>query len=678
MTFVATPTAGSWPKRRNTDLLYALLLVAILLLAFALRTPGALVSALDVDDGAFLSLAAEMRQGAVLYRDLAEHKPPGIELFILAVQNLAGGNVVLLRLVYLAVTTTSCLAVAGLARSVAGRWAGLLAALLATLHPISMIVAHNLTQLGLATTLLAWSALLFLQAVERNRPLLWLSSGFLAGAAFACKQPAGLIVPCYGAVLAHSIWQGDKADRAQRLRRSLLGGSLSIAGALLAYGPLLAWWAVHGALDDYLWHVFGVNSLTLTAIRANLGPLFLVLAGDVTWLLALFAFFKPRSLPASAQRALLLLATWGLLVTILLLVYPRFYLHYALQLLPPLVCLGAIGLVRASALPRAFLGSAGGCSARSDASGLGRTVRPFLGLVTCLALGLALWRVGGLWWHRLQGVPWLWADIPTLAEEKAVAQRVQELTGDDDRVLVMANPAIYALAQRRPACQYLYYSWVYLEPHIRNGYIATLTRTLEHRQAQLVVAAPDHMAEWPEELWRILDKHYVEIDRLPNRQLGSISLYWPQGTPLPAPSAAEPDEPALSWVQPPATVAVAGQALVVSVKAANARPQTRPRPAVSAQLQAVQMRALWHNERGAQVGEDCLTVFGDRELPVGLPLQRTLVIAAPHTAGQHTLTLELWSSGRIMASMRTEVRIHSRTLRTWLQMQPHLWVASSS
>src|SRR5437868_3792165 len=62
----------------------AALAIGALVVGLALRLPSSLVVGAAVDEAAFATIGRGLLHGHMMYRDLVDHKPPGIELLLAA------------------------------------------------------------------------------------------------------------------------------------------------------------------------------------------------------------------------------------------------------------------------------------------------------------------------------------------------------------------------------------------------------------------------------------------------------------------------------------------------------------------------------------------------------------------------------------------------------------------
>lgn len=383
--------------------------IALVLLAFAVRLP-LIVQRCAVDDEAVYSVVAnEILDGGKPYADAVERKPPLLFYTYAAVFAVAGEyNWFALHIVAVlwALGTMAGLYVIG--RALFDRRTGFAAALLYCLFQPA--VSHkNITLNGelLMNLPIVWAwAIAF--TWRDSRPLLFIS-GVLSCAAFLLKQPAAIAaVPLGVYLLTHR-------------DRPLVNFATFCAGfwSALAVAVAILW--KQGTLADSIYwtigdhappHFFALRFLrsTLTFAAATLPLLFAaVLSRD---------FWKTRAAEWRALMLLLIASIIGASAGM------RFYSHYYTQLMPALVLLAA-PLVAALWPNKSYP--------------LWRVAFAIWLLLTLVAFPIVKWRELSV------------RASPTEAGDFLLAHR-----RPDDRLFVWGEVArIYLEARMRPACRYI-------------------------------------------------------------------------------------------------------------------------------------------------------------------------------------------------------------------------------
>jgi len=187
-----------------------LFLVVLLLMAFALRLHRFAELGTQADEGVHIAAAERLAAGDVLYRDLFENRTPGVEWFLSLVFRLAGGSILLPRLLSIgaALVTIASLIVAG--RQLAGRMGGFSAAVFFTLAPLPIfwsrftMLEHFQSAascLSVACALLAW---------KRQSRWWWFASGILGGMGFLAKQTGLVAVGAVGLFVLLQCFSGKQ------------------------------------------------------------------------------------------------------------------------------------------------------------------------------------------------------------------------------------------------------------------------------------------------------------------------------------------------------------------------------------------------------------------------------------------------------------------------------------
>ncbi|MBF6612630.1 MAG: glycosyltransferase family 39 protein [Chloroflexi bacterium] len=525
----------------NRDAAYTLGIVLAVVITFALRASGAIFGYLSVDDGAFVSIAHGMNQGHLMYRDLVDHKPPGIELFIAPLLALSQNSIPLVRLTYVAVISLTCIPIAFLAQQVGYRLAGLVAAFFFAFDPTGIALSQYLTQTGLMVAILTWSTWVFTVAQVKSSKLLWLLSGTLAGAAFIVKQPAILLLGVYALFLLVVVLRSAKGRAPVRPGQALIALSTLSCGILLIYAPVLAYFWLNGALRDYILYVFGVNGLGVSVVSSKISGMADFLMGEPALFMGFLALLMPLFSKSTTRRSVtLLMSLWLCVYTIFLLLYDKLYDHYFLQMVPQLAVLGGIGAAELVAwlnryhkqvvntlrptaqTSRAFSLMSPGFTTALTA----RKCASLVLIVVLASIGVSLTTMDT---RNLLSSISAWESMPKLSEDVTVADRIAAVTSTGDKILIFGNPAFYALAEREPSSKYLYYSWRYIDSAIGPEYIQNLKQSLLNGSTRLVVVADAYVPDLDPQLLKVIDRNYVEVETVPYSYHGAVRLYKKRG-----------------------------------------------------------------------------------------------------------------------------------------------------
>jgi 4-amino-4-deoxy-L-arabinose transferase-like glycosyltransferase len=328
----------------------ALLLLATLIL----RLPIFFYPFFNGDEATYSALANALLDGKWLYVDAVDHKPPLIYFTSAAVLGLCGRyNIHAVHLFSVVCVFATGLLVGAIARGFGlsrerSRLGAVGFVVLCSLGPGKDMLAANAELFMLLPTVAALLLLIRARSRMHEAPTgsAWqgipsaVAAGFLIGLAALFKyQGASAVIPALAFVL---LGRPPSPSRARTIAAVLLG-------VLLPFGAIVSVWGLSGRFDPlyfWAWHYPLVYAGKLPAARI-LGN---VLGMTATWGVVTLGFLVAavlglRALRRSqdqAQRALGLFAlAWLGGSAISVTAGGRFFLHYYLQLAPPLALLTA-------------------------------------------------------------------------------------------------------------------------------------------------------------------------------------------------------------------------------------------------------------------------------------------------------------------------------------------------
>jgi 4-amino-4-deoxy-L-arabinose transferase-like glycosyltransferase len=317
-----------------------LVFLALLVVTCVLRFPALVSHPFNIDESYYSAGAAELVAGGTFFRDVVDHKPPGIYLVYSLIYRVAGVfNVNAVHVVLILVTALTAYLVGLVAQEFfgerTGRWAGVLYAVASVVGPANDFQAAN-SELFMNLPLVAalWLAA---RLWVRGRAAYWESfaMGLLVAIAVLIRPQAVLALIPIGVVVV-------------RRRVKVKALAVALLGATLPFLATVAWlWradALADAATSLAYARYYTNSLPLEVKLANgtLKTLFF-LAIDVGLVIPVAALLvRGRRRDVAWQRgAGCLLASWLLASFLAVGMGGRFYPHYFIQVLPPLAILAA-------------------------------------------------------------------------------------------------------------------------------------------------------------------------------------------------------------------------------------------------------------------------------------------------------------------------------------------------
>jgi hypothetical protein len=469
-------------------------MTALLAALLVLWKAGTFLLPAGGDGGVFLNMGRGLVDGLLPYRDLWDHKPPGIYVANALAIRLFGASIQSARVVEVAWVVATGLLLLRLTRRMfdpAVAWAS---AMLGMLVANSLVLTEggNFTE----TYTLLGSVLAYLayeRFVSGGSLRALVLSGIGAGLAFQFKQTQLVVLLALASFTLLLMLRRVVTPRAG------LGGLLCLlVGFALALlpAPLLFW--RQGALADYASAVFGYNLGYAQAtglgealknvqdlILVQVLPIYLPLLG-----LALLGLVYALRVAPTAQ-SLWLAWIWGWALAGALLGF-RFYRHYCIQFAPETALLAGLGL-------QWLLRSTG--FRWREAQPAARTAIAVLGMTLCLPLLLGQVSTG------LAGVV---SPEASRTWNGTIGRYLAQHTGPDETIYVWGQqPEIYVAAGRRSASRF-HYKTPLLSGATAGAWQGELMAALEARPPAYIVLLDEGGPPPPElpELQRYLEAHY--------------------------------------------------------------------------------------------------------------------------------------------------------------------------
>ena len=332
--------------------------LALLGLCVGLRAMSLVRPCLSDDEAIYATVARDMLTGHELYRDVVDHKPPGVYIVYAATQAIGGpiGGMALLHLLLIgAVFATGLL----LARIVRLHWPGtdprapaaaavLWIAYTTTLVDVDALAAN--CELFMMLPLVGAVAV-FLDA--RGRLGEHALVGILIGAACLLKYQAGIQLPLFAAVMLFGRGEGGLGRR--------LACIVAIGvGFAAAIGFAVCWLWRGGGLDAAVfWLKFNFAYIEAGTSWCELAQRLMVRGGLVVGSAALLYVLGGAAVVAARRDPFVRFMTGWLLVSgVAVFVGGRFFGHYFHQLTAPLAILAAPATVRLWQCRRALVTAA--------------------------------------------------------------------------------------------------------------------------------------------------------------------------------------------------------------------------------------------------------------------------------------------------------------------------------
>jgi len=290
----------------------------------------------DRDEGVFLLIARELKDGSVLYKDYADNKPPGIFFLLIPVVMFAGTDILKIRLAAAFINLLTAIFIFLIGKKVANEKVGAGAAI------IYLLLINGFVYIGfilktetISNLFLCAGVYALLQTEKKDR--YYAIVGALIAFAAMIRQ-----VAVYAFLLAaYWIWKAE-ADKIKKL--VLLG-----AGAALALIPFLLYLLHNGVLMDMIYYttygaadVKNMNEIGGLGAGTMIGSIFISGIAVEIILLVLLASYTLKM--GAFNERLKLLWLWLLLAA----------------LMTPLSSFLSIFFIMMCAVPLSLLASAGG------------------------------------------------------------------------------------------------------------------------------------------------------------------------------------------------------------------------------------------------------------------------------------------------------------------------------
>jgi hypothetical protein len=306
-----------------------------------------------VDQGTYAVVARELQRGAVLYRDVFDHKPPGTHLLFYLARLLAGDAHWGIRVIeagFMLATVAGLVVLAQ--RHGASRRVGLVAGALSCLMLARQDFWHTAQPESFSGALIVWG-LIFASlghAARDGRSCFrgWVLSGVFFGLSGLLKPPPAMIGPVLADLSAWHLWKKARSSVA------LVPLAGVFVGLAIPFGLTLGWFAYRGALSAF-WDAMFVFTPPFTKIfwsqHHSIAEWFQMLDRVEEWiffrstLATLGVILLVAYRPTPAERPLVVaLSVSAVLLVLGVVAQAKFYFSHWDSFLPVLALLGALGL----------------------------------------------------------------------------------------------------------------------------------------------------------------------------------------------------------------------------------------------------------------------------------------------------------------------------------------------
>ncbi len=350
-------------EKQLSNLSTPVLLVAILGLTFLLRM-NFWGQPFQMDEGVYGYIGWGMLDGLVPYKDVFDHKPPGIYLLYSLVFLLSEPTALNIKVFTTIYTLGTVLVVFFVASKVADEKAGLLAALLFGIFSCGPKIEGGGSNAEIFMILpYIFAAHSLLKVIEKGRRRDYLLTGLWTGVACTIKQVAAVNLLWVGAYLIVRIWRQRKWTTVARVSAD---GCWVAVGAILPWLPYFIYFYLNDALAHfYFWQVnFNLDYMarghgsTSTLLVFYHRTKDILRENGLLWLLALAAiayYWKElrkavtvdegKNSQSWRSSGWFLIAIWPLFSFMGVVAGGRFFPHYYIQMIPSLAVLGGVGLM---------------------------------------------------------------------------------------------------------------------------------------------------------------------------------------------------------------------------------------------------------------------------------------------------------------------------------------------
>lgn len=465
-------------------------IILIVLTTIVLGLPT-LVYPFGQDQSEYAWIAVSTLKDDVSYSDIFNVKPPFTHLLHQASLVLFGQAMTSIRILDLCWQAITALLIFMIARQIKfSHTASLLAAVLYLFSYYKLNFWMTAQTDGFLTLPIAAAVLLFLQAQQRNQPLLFAASGLAVGIGILFKYPIGILVVLF------SILMVTKKKRDSFVPVLSMGAGLLL---ILILNGLIMF--LRENLADFLWIQFtyipkySTISLQHPDFVRILAFIFLVilLPSIPGW----YGFFLRDH--DSRSNSMSVIVLWWVAAVTHCVIQNKFYAYHAIPIFAPVALM-------TSYLNQDVVYKRSRIQLVLRVFGLAMIVIPFFQTNT-LQNYIRLWNVATqkIFLQDAYNDKVFNENGHSYQAEAAVSRYINSNTRQDDRIFVWGfNPSIYFLSQRRNATRFIYNFTLYgpnASPDLRQEFISEIQ---EQKPAYVVIVKNDaifHVSATTEDSW---------------------------------------------------------------------------------------------------------------------------------------------------------------------------------
>ena len=302
----------------------------LFLVSLIFRMLSFFYSVIEHDESTYLIISNAINNGAYLYTDVVDTKPPGIFLIFSFIQLVFGKSIFMLRLFGSFILSISAFLLFKIGKQLN------LKSSVSLFSGVSYIIIFSAYRFGLGiNTELFFSFFTiagfycFLKAFKRKKILLWLIGGSLVGFGFITKY---VVLAGYGAFAVYFLYQSETVKKALLLIPRLI---LSTIGLFIPFILVHVYFYINGRFDDFYEIVYQVTSNYSSTLTLK-DSLTFFFNFHLSYLPFIILFYSGLFHAKIDKKIKVLSLTWFVFAWVMVILPGKQFKHYYLQLLPSL------------------------------------------------------------------------------------------------------------------------------------------------------------------------------------------------------------------------------------------------------------------------------------------------------------------------------------------------------